>query len=713
MHISKFIIRNFRNFESADFNFKEGVNTIIGENGSGKTNFFYALRLMLDDTLPRYIGFGERDFNRNLGNWQGHWIILTTHFSELDLSEESQALSIHACGQVDTEEEKAKGSYILCFRPKSHIRQELYEYSQKEDKDKNGLENILSQINITDYETVYLCRGYLNFSKDDIYKSYVGDFENIIFPNPNEQQKQKYGDYLPREINLYNEISCTFIKALRDVASDLRSYSNNPLVRLLKGKGKSIEIETQTQNDLVDSINELNSSIASLNEVIDVQKGIDDSLKQAVGTTYAPNIEIRAELPNKMDKLLQSLRLWVGDSDDEDRGQIAELSLGGANLIFLSLKLLEYEKIKTDKVANVLLIEEPEAHIHTHIQKTLFDNLHQHNTQIFVSTHSTQISSVSKISSVNILSCENKKSVVFNPSYDLDNNEVVRIERYLDAVRSDLLFAKGVLLIEGDAEQILIPVIFKKVFGLSLDEIGISLINIGSTGFKNIARIFHQDRVNRRCGIITDFDESFISLPINKDDDNPEQKKARNSQKSGIERKANLELFCENNMCIKPFFAKNTFEVDMLLESNAYEFKNVVHEIYKTDSKIEESKSNLDSEDVEVSGREVLKLATTKKKGWFALLVAEEVNVKTGVPDYILSAIAWSSPHINSASKVKAARYRLENVYFTAELLKEDIGVIEMYSNFKSIDSDEDLLIQFRDCFQNDPLTKLLNHYDS
>jgi putative ATP-dependent endonuclease of OLD family len=31
--------------------FKKGVNTVLGENGSGKTNALFALRLLLDETL--------------------------------------------------------------------------------------------------------------------------------------------------------------------------------------------------------------------------------------------------------------------------------------------------------------------------------------------------------------------------------------------------------------------------------------------------------------------------------------------------------------------------------------------------------------------------------------------------------------------------------------------------------------------------------------
>lgn len=68
---------------------------------------------------------------------------------------------------------------------------------------------------------------------------------------------------------------------------------------------------------------------------------------------------------------------------------------GSADLIYLSLKLLEYEKVKTDKIANFLAIEEPEAHIHTHIQKTLFSNPGANKHKLLF-LHTRHISSVGK-----------------------------------------------------------------------------------------------------------------------------------------------------------------------------------------------------------------------------------------------------------------------------------------------------------------------------
>ena len=78
MHISKMMLINFRNFRNTTLRFKLGVNTIIGENGSGKSNILHAIRLLLDDTMMRAAyRLEEVNFSRALGMWQRHWIIIS------------------------------------------------------------------------------------------------------------------------------------------------------------------------------------------------------------------------------------------------------------------------------------------------------------------------------------------------------------------------------------------------------------------------------------------------------------------------------------------------------------------------------------------------------------------------------------------------------------------------------------------------------------
>ena len=151
MYISKLSIRNYRNFQNVSLLFQKGVNTVIGENGSGKTNLLTALRLLIDDSLPRTIKFYESDFNRTLTSWKGHWIIIQVEFEELSTSEETQAMTMHKAGSMD-EYDSTKGSYALIFRPRDIKRKELYDYSQQENKTKEGLQEILNSIEFYDYE---------------------------------------------------------------------------------------------------------------------------------------------------------------------------------------------------------------------------------------------------------------------------------------------------------------------------------------------------------------------------------------------------------------------------------------------------------------------------------------------------------------------------------------------------------------------------------
>jgi predicted ATP-dependent endonuclease of OLD family len=56
----------------------------IGENGSGKSKVFRAMRLLLDDNMIRFANrLDQKDFHRGIGKWQGHWIIVSIEFQDV------------------------------------------------------------------------------------------------------------------------------------------------------------------------------------------------------------------------------------------------------------------------------------------------------------------------------------------------------------------------------------------------------------------------------------------------------------------------------------------------------------------------------------------------------------------------------------------------------------------------------------------------------
>lgn len=666
MHITKLSLVNYRNFKNVKFLFNKGINTIIGENGSGKTNLFRAMRLLLDNSMPRSATkLAEGDFCRALGDWHGHWIVISIEFNDISGDEASQSLFLHGAGNAE-DEVVSRATYNLIFRPKANIRQAL---AQLTIGDAAALESYLDGITIDDYETVLTGKSVADFNDPVVYKSIVGDFERVDFPrvlnNPD------VGIRLPNILNMPNEVSFTFIKALRDVVSDFHSNRTNPLLTLLKRKSGGIS--KADFQPIADLIKTLNDDIEGLSEVCDVRDDIVTTIGDAVGDTYSPSsISIRSSLTDDADQLFQSLRLFVSESNDGHEGTINEMSLGGANLLFLTLKLLEFKYQQANQsIANFLLIEEPEAHIHTHIQKSLFDNINYENTQIIYSTHSSHISEVSNIKNMNIVGFVDSTCEVFQPSVGLSDEKVGFVQRYLDAIRSNLLFARSVVLVEGDAEEILIPILLKKVLGLSLDEIGITLVNIRSTGFENIAMLFDNERIKKRCSIITDLDDAFFDTtiyPTDSDLDKKKKEKALGSQEAGFARKVRLDCFSQNNPWISTFYANHTFEVDFIQSSNSHYLKSIVKDIYTKQITIDTARTELSSADIAVSGSRALTMANHQGKGWFALTLGKVIDFKTTIPEYIFDAVKFAHGDFNRELTFKILKYRygsiIEHVIF-------------------------------------------------
>lgn len=656
MHLSKVSLVNYRNFEFAKFLFKPGVNTIIGENGSGKSNLFRAIRLLLDSNIYRAAHeLSEGDFFRKQTSWKGHWIVISLEFDDVSAEESVQSLFVHH-GAIVSGSAVSRATYNLIFRPGSHVRSKLSELSAG---DKSGLDALQESITIDDYEVCFTGRSDVDFTDPARYREIVGDFENVRFP---ALESKLIGSKIPHQLSVAKEVSFTFVKALRDVVSDFNGNRQNPLLNLLTRKSQ--EIDKSKYVTITDTVKALNLDIEALQDVQDVTGDIRSTISETAGDAYAPaSLHIKSDLPCEAEKLLQSLKLFVGETDENYSGDISELSLGGANLIYLTLKLLEFKYQKQrETAANFLLVEEPEAHIHTHIQKTLFDNINYSNTQIIYSTHSTQISEVSNIESVNILARKGSHCESYQPSISLTDPEIVHLQRYLDATRSSLLFARGVILIEGDAEEFMIPALIKKVVGVSLDELGISLINIRSTGFENIACVFHPSRIRRKCSIVTDLDMAISETEI-LDTDSATVKayklKVAGSAESGRARRTRLESFCKDNPYLQTYYAQHTFEVDFLMADNHFELTNIVDSIYTDIPTRKTAKTELQNTDIGIAGKRILTMANYIGKGWFAILLADRVNRITNIPEYILESVLGACEKIPNKTKIKILKYRI------------------------------------------------------
>ena len=705
-------IVNYKNLKSTRFSFVEGVNTVIGENDSGKSNAMTALRILLDDTYYYNTKrLKENDFSDSLENWKGHWIILSAVFGKI--TSEDKKTEVCAGIVPENEDEKFLKSYIksgeddigvisLFIRPQKHVRKKLSEITDTAEFEKER-----KKIKISDYEFYYTSRAQTDFTNNDIYTKIVGNLENGKCSNPDEDDDSILGCKL-NIADAQDHISVVFIDALRDVASEL-GKPKNPIRRIIESVESLIK---ESELDAIKSeIVQLNTSISKVEQVELVGRKINEKLLDMIGMVYSPEIILQSGLKDDINSLSRYLFMKPSKQNDID-----SLGLGHLNMIYMALKIVEYEINRTRELINIMIIEEPEAHIHTHIQRTLFDKLKvtKDYTQIITTTHSTHLAEVSEVKNINIMKSISSNSISMQPSQGLDEfgkqNLKLKnlklsdcIERYLDSKRSVLLFSKGVVLVEGDGEEILIPNIIKKTLGVSLDEIGIGLINVGSVSFEYIASLFGNERIRRKCAIITDEDIQIVEKEST-------FYKAE-AEERGQKRKDKLTKLYGTNPWVKSFFAPHTLEVDFALadtRANSDYISNVIELNYVDTDTIEKHKKNLKSGTDAKCANTILTLAGNMGKGWYATTLSNYIDNATTIPKYILEAIAFASKEVISLDIIlKMIVYSLSKYdgNTVIDLKKEN-------KEIKTNDEKNEIIKKFRSEYENDVVTKFLREVE-
>lgn len=494
MKLHRLRIQNFRNFKELDVELGDQV-VIVGENKIGKSNLLHALRLVLDPSLPDSARqLQKTDFWDGLGESLTKEDVISIAVELTDFEGDEDLMAVLAEHLMKPEPMVARLTYV--FYPKPDLEQ-----------DPNSE---------ADYE----------------FSMYGGD-----------RPENRVGYDVRRRIPL------DVLHALRDAERDMSSWSRSPLKPLLDEAAKSVDRTRLTEiakdvlattNKVLDAPRTVETAVQTGGEaesestlgetpgdelkdkpIRQVAHLIASRLESMVGSGQALDT-ILGFSPTDPDRLIRAIRLLI----DGGKRTVGDASLGSANLLYLTLKSIELEQLAELGVRDhtFLAIEEPEAHLHPHLQRLVYrdflrqrshqeagnrdgDGAQRHQT-VLLTTHSPHIVSVAPLRSIVLLKHSADGTHTTGRSaakVPLASREVEDIERYLDVERGELLFAKGVVLVEGDAEQYLVPV-FGKLLDADFDELGISVCSVSGTNFAPYARLLSEKGLGIPFAILTDFD---------------------------------------------------------------------------------------------------------------------------------------------------------------------------------------------------------------
>jgi putative ATP-dependent endonuclease of OLD family len=644
-YISRIHIENFRNFHSVDFALGD-KQVIIGENAVGKSNLLYALQLIFDPTLSeRDRMLEESDFWDGLEN------------------------------PMDT------GCHIL-----------IEVYLKNFEDNKNLFAQLADASVICDGEEA-LKITYKFFKKD----AKKPDYSYVIYKGDDETRAFTYEDRKMLNIRV--------IKAIRDVEAEMRSARTSPLTQIIKQKysisknvlaeiskaldekgadtlhiGQVSNLETRLHSLLNDMIafgsNEFSVSLRTMNvdatkllyalrplinsrETSNTSLGINNVLYVALVLLLIEDDTVKTYLSGELYRELKGkdsdhiIEKCYSKSPEGDEYVLNLAALENTE-VYNSIYEFLSNVIPTSNGVTILAVEEPESHLHPIFQRLLYRHImNKANTSVMVTTHSTHISSVAPITSlVHLISTKDGTCVNTTANLKLSESDFADLSRYIDVKRGELYTAKGIIFVEGIAEEFLIPS-FARILGLDLDRLGIVVCNVNSTNFEPYCDF--ADALGIPYVLITDGDY-YHAEDNDKRYNDLEDTFHQNKGFDGLDRCHDMFpdikgqgydqwSFSERReyfATLGAFVGEYTFEVDIFKTANENDQKIICSVFNQLTQGGERQKSNFESElSAGQYNKCLAKIESTYSKigkGRFAQRLANTVS-ETMIPQYISKAI--------------------------------------------------------------------------
>ncbi len=454
MYLSKLSIYNFRCFDDngIEVNLRPGLTALVGENDAGKTAIIDAVRYVLGTSDQEWIRVNDSDFHNEDTTSE---IRIVCRFDELSAQE--------------------KGAFL--------------EYLTYEDDGKGNKSEVLLLT-----WTATKIMGSREFTKTEIRSGKQADG-----PVPEQAVKEL--------------MRATYLRPLRDADNTLSAGKNSRLSQVLR----NIEAVKQGDDEYAAGANIDDLSVAGIahlangllskhDGIANARTRIDTDLKEKMLLTQE-NLQSRIDVSGSADGaerrrqlMLEKLNLDI----ERTQNNKGKLGLGTNNVLYMACELLLLDQANTGN--RMLLIEEPEAHLHAQrqlkIMKSLQKEADDNGVQVLISTHSPLLASALKVE--NLVMLQSGKAFSLAKAHTkLSALDYRFLERFLDATKANLFFAKGVVIVEGDAENILFPAI-ARILGRDFSDYGISVVNVGGTGLRRYSNIFLRE----------DEEQGIIDVPV-------------------------------------------------------------------------------------------------------------------------------------------------------------------------------------------------------
>ncbi len=154
-----------------------------------------------------------------------------------------------------------------------------------------------------------------------------------------------------------------------------------------------------------------------------------------------------------------------------------------AVLTFRAYTTWQQKNAKDKKIHPMLALEEPESHLHPQAQRALFKQIDEIPGQRIISTHSPYIVSQAHIAQCRNFRKDNEKTVVTQmDTTKLKPEDIRKIDRMVMNTRGDLLYARAIVLFEGETEEQAFPIFAERYWKLQPNALGISFIGVGGDG---------------------------------------------------------------------------------------------------------------------------------------------------------------------------------------------------------------------------------------